>query len=144
MNLKDVAARAVNVMHRTLFRVSGGRVGGNLFDMPVVKLTTTGRKTGEPRTVMLTSPTSHDGNPVLVASYGGDDRHPAWFQNLRANPDVEVTFDGATKPMRARVATAAEREQLWPEVTGKYKGYAQYQTRTDREIPLVILEPPSA
>jgi deazaflavin-dependent oxidoreductase (nitroreductase family) len=134
-------ARGANVFHRALVRGTGGRVGGTGFGMPVVILTTTGRKSGKQRETMLTSPV-HDGNRVvLVASYGGDDRHPAWFLNLRDNPDVELEMRGKKRPMRARVATAGEKAELWPEVTTAYKGYAQYQTKTERDIPLVILEP---
>jgi deazaflavin-dependent oxidoreductase (nitroreductase family) len=109
--------------------------------MPVVELTTTGRKSGQPRTVMLTSPAEEGDAIVIVASRGGDDQHPAWFLNLRDHPDVEVAYAGKPKqPMRARVATPDERAALWPRVTAKYKGYANYQTKTDREIPLVLLE----
>ena len=142
MRLKDIGARAVNVFHRSVFDVTNGRIFGSLYGMPVVELTTTGRKSGEPRTVMLTSPVKHEGHLVIVASYGGDERHPAWFHNLQADPDVVVTAEGdRKKPMRARVATAEERTALWPQVTSQYKGYAGYQTKTDREIPLVVLEP---
>jgi len=110
--------------------------------MPVLELTTTGRKSGEPRTVMLTSPIQEGETIVVVASRGGDDQHPAWFLNLRDHPDVEVAYAGKPKqPMRARVANAQERAALWPQVTSRYKGYANYQTKTDREIPLVLLEP---
>jgi deazaflavin-dependent oxidoreductase (nitroreductase family) len=76
-----------------------------------------------------------------VASKGGDDRNPDWYGNLVADPDVEVTVDGTTRPMRARTATADEKAELWPTVTQAYKGYAAYQRRTERDIPLVILEP---
>jgi deazaflavin-dependent oxidoreductase (nitroreductase family) len=140
--LKDLGARAFNVFHRSVFRASKGRVFGSFSGMPVVDLTTTGRKSGQPRTVMLTSPVKHEGHLVLVASYGGDEHHPAWFLNLEANPDVVVTAEGeADQPLRARVATPAEKAELWPQVTDTYKGYAGYQRRTDRDIPLVILEP---
>jgi deazaflavin-dependent oxidoreductase (nitroreductase family) len=78
----------------------------------------------------------------VVASRGGDDTHPAWFLNLSDNPDVEVRVRGKAKePMRARVATAEERARLWPLVTQDHKNYAGYQKRTEREIPLVLLEP---
>jgi deazaflavin-dependent oxidoreductase (nitroreductase family) len=110
--------------------------------MPVVELTTTGRKSGEPRTVMLTSPVQEGNAIVIVASRGGDDHHPAWFLNLRDNPAVEVAFAGKPKQsMRARIATPEEREALWPRATSAYKGYANYQTKTERSIPLVLLEP---
>lgn len=79
---------------------------------------------------------------MIVASRGGDDHHPAWFFNLRERPDVEVRMQGKPKQsMRARVATPEERTRLWPQVTATYKGYAGYQEKTDREIPLVLLEP---
>jgi deazaflavin-dependent oxidoreductase (nitroreductase family) len=79
---------------------------------------------------------------VVVASRGGDDHHPAWFLNLRNDPNVEVALGGELRrPMVARVASADERARLWPLLTADHKNYAGYQTRTDREIPLVLLEP---
>jgi deazaflavin-dependent oxidoreductase (nitroreductase family) len=110
--------------------------------MPVLELTTTGRKSGQKRSVMLTSPLQEGDSIVVVASRGGDDTHPAWFLNLRDNPSVEVALKGAPKKaMRARVANAEERARMWPKVTGDHKNYADYQTKTTREIPLVIIEP---
>ena len=138
---KDIGAKLANLVHSTVFNTTKGRVGGTGFGMPVVQLTTTGRKSGEPRKSMLTSPVQDGDNMVLVASYGGADHHPAWYLNLRDNPSVEITKDGETRVMKARTATAEERAELWPRVVAAYKGYGQYQTRTDREIPLVILEP---
>ncbi len=139
MNLKDVMAKGTTQLHRALFRVSGGRVLGKAFGMPVLELETVGRKSGKARTTMLTAPIHDDDHMVLVASYGGDDRHPAWFLNLRDNPAVKVTTGGATRPMTARVATAEEKDALWPDITSAYKGYRGYQEKTDRDIPLVIL-----
>jgi len=110
--------------------------------MPVLELTTTGRKSGQKRSVMLTSPIQEGDTIVVVASRGGDDVHPAWFLNLQADPDVDVSFKGApAEPMTAHVATAEERDRLWPQVTADYKNYADYQKKTDREIPLVLLTP---
>jgi deazaflavin-dependent oxidoreductase (nitroreductase family) len=110
--------------------------------MTVVELTTTGRKSGKPHTVLLTSPLQEGNAYVVVASRGGDDHHPAWFLNLRANPEVEASIKGeARQPMTARVATAQERERLWPQVTKAASQYASYQTKTEREIPLVLIEP---
>jgi deazaflavin-dependent oxidoreductase (nitroreductase family) len=140
-NGKDLAARVLSNVHEQLLRVTGGRIGNSGFGMPVLILGTTGRKSGQPRTTVLTSPVQEGDALVLVASFGGDNRHPAWFLNLRDNPDVEVTLNGETREMSARVATAEERARLWPRVIEKYRGYASYQTRTDREIPLVIVEP---
>ena len=97
-----------------------------------------------PASVMLTSPLQEGTTIVVVASRGGDDTHPAWFLNLRDNPEVEVAYKGAPKqPMHARVATPEERARLWPLVTADHKNYAGYQTKTTREIPLVLLEPAS-
>lgn len=138
---KDSAMRVITAFHEALFKATRGRVGGKLAGMPVVMITTTGRKSGKPRTTMLTSPVQDGDKIVLVASYGGDDRHPKWFLNLRDNPDVEVTGFGRAQKMDARIATDEEKAELWPRVTESYKGYAGYQRRTDRDIPLVILEP---
>lgn len=140
----DLALKTLNALHRVVQNVTFGRLGWQAGRMPVVELTTTGRKSGQPRTVLLTSPVQEGDAYVVVASRGGDDRHPAWFLNLRHDPMVEVATGGQPKrPMRARIADAGERARLWPEVTAAYKGYAGYQTRTAREIPLVILEPTS-
>ncbi len=110
--------------------------------MPVLELTTTGRKSKQPRAVMLTSPLQEGSTVVIVASRGGDDQNPAWFLNLRDDPNVEVSLKGAPKqPMTARVATPAERARMWPKIVADHKNYGGYQKRTEREIPLVLLEP---
>jgi deazaflavin-dependent oxidoreductase (nitroreductase family) len=138
----DAVFKGLNAFHRAVLKLTGGRVGWNAGRMPVLELTTTGRKTGRRHTVILTSPLQEADTIVVVGSRGGDDRHPAWFLNLRENPDVEVAFSGApARTMHARVATAEERASLWPRVTSRYKGYASYQQKTSREIPLVLLEP---
>jgi len=139
-NAKDMMTKIFTGMHKAVFNLSGGRVAGKAFGMPVVHLTTTGRKSGQPRTTMLTTPVHDTDSVVLVASYGGDDRDPAWFLNLRDNPKVQVTMNGTTRDMTARIATAAEKADLWPKVVKAYKGYAGYQEKTDRDIPLVIVE----
>lgn len=134
--------KTMNTAHRLLLKVTGGRVGYDAMGMPVLELTTVGRKSGELRSVMLTAPLEVDGHPVVVASRGGDDRHPAWFLNLRDRPDVQVSIKGGPRtPMRARVVDAEERARLWPQIAGKYRNYAGYQEKTSREIPLVVLEP---
>ena len=110
--------------------------------MPVLELTTIGRKSGRQRSVMLTSPIQEDDFIVVVASRGGDDVHPAWFLNVQADPDVEVSMKDAPKQlMTARVASADERARLWPQITADHENYAGYQKKTDREIPLVLLTP---
>ena len=141
----DMQLKAMNAIHKGLLKISGGRIGWKTGGMPVVELTTTGRKSGQRHTVMLTSPVQEGDAIVIVASRGGDDHHPAWFLNLRDHPDVDVVVGGKPKQaMRARVASAEERARLWPKVTSAYKGYGNYQTKTKREIPLVLLEPASA
>jgi deazaflavin-dependent oxidoreductase (nitroreductase family) len=137
----DLRLKLMNTVHRALFNATGGRVGGKLLGMVVVDLMTTGAKSGQPRSSMLTSPVQEGDRIVLVASRGGDPRHPGWYHNIRANPDVEVRMRGGTRRMRARVATPEERRRLWPMVVERYPGYGRYQARTTREIPLVILEP---
>jgi deazaflavin-dependent oxidoreductase (nitroreductase family) len=138
--LTDVGARVLNIFHRAVFKVSGGRLGSTAFGMPTVELHTTGRKSGQRRSTMLTTPLHDNNRVVLVASKGGDDRHPDWYQNLVANPDVEVSLGGETRPMRARTASGDEKAELWPQIVAAYKGYAGYQRRTDRDIPVVICE----
>jgi deazaflavin-dependent oxidoreductase (nitroreductase family) len=138
----DVGFKAMNAVHRIVLKVSGGRLGWTALNMPVLELTTTGRKSGVPRSVMLTSPLQEGAVLIVVASRGGDDHPPGWFLNLRDNPDVQVRLQGRTKhQMRGRVATAAERERLWPLVIAHHRNYADYQSRTTREIALVLLEP---
>ena len=137
----DFSLKASNALHRTAMAVTGGRFGWRLAGMPVVQLTTTGRKTGESRTVMLTSPYQEGNTWVVVGSRGGDDRTPGWVLNIQANPEVRVRLGGAPEQtVRARIATAEERTRLWPLVTGAQKRYAGYQSKTDREIPLVLLD----
>ena len=138
----NLALKTMNAVHRGMLTASFGKLGYDVSNMPVLELTTTGRKTGQARSCMLTSPLVEGDTVVVVASRGGDDIHPAWFHNLTANPDVQVAFKGGpAKPFHARVATAEERARMWPIITSKHKNYAGYQKKTDREIPLVLLTP---
>jgi F420H(2)-dependent quinone reductase len=127
--------------HTLIYRASGGRVGhrfGGLIP-PTLLLEHVGAKSGVRRTSPLTY--TRDGDDlVLVASKGGYPKNPAWFHNLRAHPDTFVQVARERRPVRARMATAEERSRLWPKVVETYGGYAGYQERTSREIPLVILE----
>jgi len=113
--LTDVQMKVMNGVHRTLLTVSGGRIGTTLGSMPVVKITTTGRVSGQPRTVILTTPI-HDGDRyVRVASKGDDDRDPDWYRNLVANPEFTLEpADGDTGPLRrvARTSTADEQSEM--------------------------------
>ena len=137
----DLLWKGINTVHRAVQKITGGRWGWEAANMPVVELTTTGRKSGRPHTVLLTSPIRDGDAIVVVASRGGADHHPAWLLNLRDNPAVDVAVGTEPKrPMRARIAEPDERARLWPQVVAKYKGYGNYQTKTSREIPLVLLE----
>ena len=138
----DLVLKAMNGAHRLILGATGGKVGWDAAGMPVLELTTIGRKSGQPRAVMLTSPLQEGDAYVVVASRGGDDHHPAWFLNLRDNPAVEVSIKGGPKQKwTARVASPEERARMWPQIATKYRNYAGYQKRTDRQIPLVLLEP---
>ncbi|HEY8058859.1 MAG TPA: nitroreductase family deazaflavin-dependent oxidoreductase [Acidimicrobiales bacterium] len=140
----DAQLKLMNALHKVVLKASFGKIGGNLLGMPAFELTTTGRKSGQPHSVMLTAPAEEGDTLVVVASKGGNDEHPAWFLNLRENPEVEVRFAGKDpKPMTARVADAKERARLWPIITEDHDNYAGYQKNTDREIPVVLLEPRS-
>ena len=136
----DAGFKLLNWAHRAVLAVTGGRYPKKLLGMAAVELHTTGRKTGQRRTTMLTLPICDDSRVVLVASKGGDDRDPQWYRNLSANPEVEVTIDGSTRKMRARTATPDEKSALWPDIVAAYKGYDGYQKRAGRDIPVVICE----
>ena len=138
----DLVLKGMNLAHRVLISASFGRLGYDAAQMPVLELTTVGRRSGARRSVMLTAPWQDGDRLVVVASRGGDPTHPAWFLNLRDNPEVEVKLrNGPRVPMRARVMDADERGRIWPELSAKHTMYAGYQRKTDREIPLVWLEP---
>jgi F420H(2)-dependent quinone reductase len=127
--------------HALIYRATGGRVGHRVPGLPpMLILHHVGAKSGTERSTPLLY--VEDGEDmVIVASKGGYERNPAWFHNLRANPDTKVQVGSRQLPVTARVADAQERERLWPKVVAAYRGYRDYQRRTDREIPLVILEP---
>lgn len=127
-------------LHLAVQRLSGGRLLTSVAGMPVLLLTTTGRRTGRPRTTPLTY--FRDGDDlVVVASNGGSDAPPAWSLNLRAQPAASVRIGSATLAVRARMASPDERARLWPEITATYPGYARYEQRTERTIPLFLLTP---
>ena len=140
--LSDLGFKLLTSIHRAVFDATKGRLTGKLDGMPIVKLGTTGRKTGKQRQTMLVAPLHADDRLVLVASKGGAAQHPSWYLNLHENPQVTITMQGRTLAMVARTATASEKAELWPAIVAAYKGYAGYQEKTDRDIPVVILEPP--
>jgi deazaflavin-dependent oxidoreductase (nitroreductase family) len=140
-HLADIGLRTMSQVHRAILHATGGRVLGSALGMPVVELQTVGRKSGLPRTTMLTAPIIDGDRIVLVASKGGDDRDPDWYRNLIAHPEAELTVAGQHRLMLARQASPDEKAELWPRVVAAYRGYAGYQRRTERDIPLVICEP---
>jgi deazaflavin-dependent oxidoreductase (nitroreductase family) len=132
--------RAVTGAHTAIYRLTNGRIGHRLAATEAVLLTTTGRRSGAARVTPLTATPDGD-RLLLVASNGGARRHPDWYLNLVAHPEVEVQRGSVHLAMRARTAAPDERAELWPLVLATYKGYAGYQRRTEREIPVVVCEP---
>ncbi|MGI9613914.1 MAG: nitroreductase/quinone reductase family protein [Acidimicrobiales bacterium] len=141
--VKDTQLRAMNLVHRTVLTFSGGKFGAMLGNMPVYKVTTTGRVSGRPRSVMLTVPVRRDDSYVFVASKGGDDRNPDWYQNMVANPEFTIEPVDGSGPVTliARTASVEEKAELWPQIVAAYRGYDGYQSSTDRDIPVVVAEP---
>lgn len=134
------AQRMITDLHVAAYRLSRGRLGKAIGRMPMLLLTTWGRKSGKLRTAPLLY--IRDGDDlVLVASNGGAVRSPTWWYNLRDRPDALVQIGARRLIVRARQATPAEKQRLWPLLLEVYPGYADYQARTDRDIPLVLLRP---
>jgi deazaflavin-dependent oxidoreductase (nitroreductase family) len=138
--VKDILFAGATTLHRELYRRSGGRIAGKVGKVQMLLLTTTGRKSGQPRTTPLNYGVDGD-RLVLVASFGGDDRHPQWYKNLEVNPEVTVQIGRETRRMRAADATPEEKPRLWSIMTASYPGYDGYQRRTERDIPVVVLSP---
>ena len=136
--LQHQITRCVTGTHTALYRLTGGWVGGWV-GVPILLLTTKGRKSGRRRTQPLLYLETDNGY-ALVASYGGSDRHPDWYLNLEADPAVEVQVGPIRKRMRARTASPERRAELWPRLVAIYRQYDDYQRRTQREIPVVELE----
>jgi F420H(2)-dependent quinone reductase len=127
--------------HTFLYRATGGRIGHRLPGVPqMLLLDHVGARSGKKRTTPLVY--ANDGpNLVLIASKGGYPKNPAWFHNLRANPDTTVQVGSERRQVHARQASPAERPRLWRKAVEVYGGYEGYQRRTDRKIPVVVLEP---
>ena len=143
----DTILRRMGKAHTWLYRRSGGRLGKTWrvgaalrHGVPVCLLTTTGKVTGQQRTVPLVYLTEGEAI-VVVASKGGMATNPQWYGNLQSNPDVQIEIGRRRQAMRARTADTTERSVLWPKLVELYADYASYQTWTEREIPVVICEP---
>lgn len=140
MSIRRNLTRLLWRVHRFGYRASGGRLGGRIVGMPVLLMTTTGRRSGRPHTTALTY-RREEKNLVVVASNGGARQHPAWYLNLRARPQAEVQIGRERLSVRSREATSPEYDRLWTQAVQAYRGYGVYKTRTARRIPVVILEP---
>jgi deazaflavin-dependent oxidoreductase (nitroreductase family) len=136
--LQAAAARTVMRVLVWLYRRSGGAVAGKMFGVPLVLLTTTGRRSGRPWTVPVMYHPDGD-RLVVVASNGGSDRHPAWWLNLRASGKATVQQGRDTFAVTAAEADDGDRDRLWPVVVDRYDGYAKYAEKTSRRIPVVVL-----
>lgn len=141
--------RTMSKVNVALYRWTGGLLGskwrvGSAFPwgVPVLLLTTIGRKSGQPRTAPLLF-IEEDDNIVIVASQAGLSKDPLWYKNIRANPDVEIQIKRRKMKMKARTASPEERERLWPRLVAHYPDIASYETWTERVIPIVVLEPPA-
>jgi F420H(2)-dependent quinone reductase len=126
--------------HTSLYRATGGRVGGRMVGSPVLLLVTTGRKTGRERTTPLLY-LEDGGRYAIVASNGGAPKDPVWWLNLRTNPDATVEVGSHKLHVRASEAEGEEKRRLWRRLVGMYPSYEAYRRRTDREIPVIVLEP---
>lgn len=130
----------VTRIHRSIYRWSGGRVGARLWGLDMLLLTTTGRRSGQPRTLPLAC-FRHGPDLVVVASNNGQDHHPAWWLNLRERPEAEVQLGTRSWRVRGELAGPGERATLWPWLLQQNPMYATYEKRTTREIPVVLLRP---
>jgi F420H(2)-dependent quinone reductase len=127
-------------LHVFAYRLTGGKVGGQIRGLPVLLLTTTGAKSGRARTVPLGYIES-DGCPVIIASNSGNDRNPGWFYNLQRHPQARIQIGDKVSTVTAQVAAARERDRLWARLVKLSPGYANYAARTDRTIPMLLLTP---
>jgi deazaflavin-dependent oxidoreductase (nitroreductase family) len=136
----DIFIKWMSRANTLAYKLSGGRLGGSFGAAPVALLTTIGRRTGEPRVSPLIY--LRDGDRIVfVASRGGSDKHPMWYLNLTANPQVGVQIKDENVVMTARVADEDERTAYWPKLIEMYPAFTDYLSWTDREIPIVVCEP---
>ena len=139
-NTSNLVTRFFTSANTFLYRLSGGKIAARIGKAPILLLNTTGRKTGIQRTTPLLYLKDGD-NLILVASAGGAPTHPTWWLNLRANPQAEVEIGKQKLPVTARQANPEERAHFWPLLVNMYPGYAEYEKKTTREIPVVIVSP---
>lgn len=132
------AMKLIARLHTTLYRATRGAIGARADGLDMLLLTTRGRRSGRPRTTPL--PFFRVGDDlVLIASFGGNESNPHWYGNLLREPAVRIRYRGRAGGFQARVTRAGERDQLWQEITREHPRYAEYQQRTARQIPVVVL-----
>jgi deazaflavin-dependent oxidoreductase (nitroreductase family) len=140
MSMPAGLLRTLGKLNVPIYRLTRGRVMGKIGNAPVLLLTSTGRRSGAPRTAPVLY--LADGQRVIViGSNAGNTRAPAWSHNLKANPDAEVQIRGERRSVRARVAEGEERAELWRKVNDQYAGFADYDERTSRDIAVFVLDP---
>jgi len=136
--LKPRTIRLIGRVHAWLWKLTGGRLGNTFGRAPFMMLTTKGRKTGRERTTPVLY-FAHGADLIVVASFGGNDIHPAWYLNLDSCPEAEVIVNGERRRLLAHSISPEERELIWPRLVKTYPNFAIYQQRTRREIPLLRL-----
>ena len=134
--MRDNTAKWLSALHAGAYKLTSGRIGRRLVNNDMLLLTTTGRSTGKAHTVPLLY-LRDDPDVLVIASWGGRDYAPDWYLNLRADPTVTVQIDGTTWPGTIQELSGRERTEWWKRAVAAYGGYAEYQTRTDRVIPIV-------
>ena len=142
----QIAARTMHHLDRLALRLSNGRftAASRLTGLQILSLTTTGAKSGQPRTVPLVAIPHENDRFIVIASNGGQAKHPAWYYNILAHPQVVVARNGRAQPYLARQTEGAERAACWQIALQTYPGYAAYEQRTSRHIPVILLTPHSA
>jgi deazaflavin-dependent oxidoreductase (nitroreductase family) len=141
--LKPGAIRLIGRFHAWLWKMTGAKVGDAFGTLPFMMLTTRGRKTGRKRTTPVLY-LQHGADLIVVASFGGNDMHPAWYLNLESHPEAEVAIKGERRTLIAHKVSSAEKQRIWPRLVKLYPNFAIYQQRTRREIPLLRLSEPAS
>ena len=136
-------ATTMSKLHVWLYRISGGRIGGRMFNAPIVLLTTTGHKSGQQRTIPLLYLDAGDSTYAIVGSFAGSDKPPAWAVNLLKTPKAQIQIGANVITVDASVAPAGRKADLWPKLVAMYPDYQVYQDRTSRDIPVFLLTPAS-
>lgn len=136
-------ATTMSKAHVWLYRISGGRIGGRMFNAPIILLTTTGNKSGQRRTTPLLYLDVGDSTYAIVGSFAGADKPPAWAVNLLKMPNAQVQIGATTMNVQASTASAQRKAELWPRLVAMYPDYQVYQDRTSRDIPVFLLAPES-